>query len=139
MELLDTFVSWVYEDGDVPYAMIATIAIPTASRTYFRSQDRGHGLCYPTCRPGDQVWVLHGSTVPFVLRPIYVDTSVEASILRPSEAYIRDSIGSIVGVEGDLKPRTGHYQLIGDCYYDGFMDGEALDDEKHPAEHILLG
>lgn len=43
MELLDTFVSWVYEDGDVPYAMIATIAIPTASRTYFRSQDQATG------------------------------------------------------------------------------------------------
>jgi hypothetical protein len=138
MVLLDTFVSWIYKNGDMPQAMLPTIAIPTASRTYSRSRSGGHGLCYPTCRPGDQVWVLHGSTVPFVLRPVHVDTEIEANVLRPSESYIRDSIGSIVGVEKDFEPRTGRYQLIGDCYYDGFMDGEALDDEKYPAEHILL-
>jgi hypothetical protein len=138
MVLLDTFVSWIYKNGDMPQAMLPTIAIPTASRTYSRSRSGGHGLCYPTCRPGDQVWVLHGSTVPFVLRPVHVDTQIEANVLRPSEAYIKDSIGPIVGVEKDFEPRTGRYQLIGDCYYDGFMDGEALDDEKFPAQHILL-
>jgi hypothetical protein len=51
---------------------------------------------------------------------------------------LRDSTGSIVGVEKDFEPRTGHYQLIGDCYYDGYMDGEGLDDEKFPAQPILL-
>lgn len=137
MVLLDPFVSWL-DYSDLPQALIPTISLPTASRTYFRTQSGGHGLCYPTCRPGDQVWVLHGSSVPFVLRPVDIDVKIEANILRPSEAYVRDSTGSIVGVEEDFEPRTGHYQLVGDCYYDGFMDGEGLDDEKFAAQHILL-
>ena len=85
-----------------------------------------------------QVWVHHGSTVPFVLRPVDADVEIEANVLRPSQAYIKDSTGSIVGVEKDFEARTGHYQLVGDCYYDGFMDGEGLDDEKFAAQHILL-
>jgi hypothetical protein len=137
MALLDTFVSWL-GCGDMPHALLPTISIPTISRTYFRSQNGGHGLCYPSCRPGDQVWVLHGSPVPFVLRSVDVDTNVEANVLRPSEAYIRDSTGAIIGVERDFEPRTGHYQLTGDCYYDGFMDGEGLEDEKYHAQPILL-
>jgi hypothetical protein len=135
--LLDTFVSWL-GSGDIPHALLPNISIPTISRTYFRSQAGGHGLCYPTCQPGDQVWVLHGSPVPFVLRPVYVDKNFEANVLRPSKAYTRDSAGAIIGVEKDFEPRTGHYQLIGDCYYDGFMDGEGLDDGKFPAQSILL-
>ena len=137
MALLDCFVSWL-DCGDLPHALIPTISIPTASRTYFRTHSGGHGLCYPTCRPGDQVWVHHGSTVPFVLRPVDADVEIEANVLRPSQAYIKDSTGSIVGVEKDFEARTGHYQLVGDCYYDGFMDGEGLDDEKFAAQHILL-
>ncbi|KAM0702385.1 hypothetical protein Q7P35_011295 [Cladosporium inversicolor] len=91
MVLLDSFVSWV-ETGEVPYALLPTISIPTASRTYCRSQDGDHGLCYPTCRPGGQVWVLHGSTVPFVLRPVDVDTNVEAKVVRPSEASLEIAV-----------------------------------------------
>jgi hypothetical protein len=42
--LLDTFVSWVYENGEIPPALLPTISIPTASRMYFRSRSGGHGL-----------------------------------------------------------------------------------------------
>jgi len=141
MAFLDTLISWL-ECREMPYDLsprfIRTITTATTLRTYFRTHDRGHGLCYPTCRPGDQVWVLHGATVPFVLRPIQIDTSIEANVLRPAEAYIRDRDGCTVGVKEEFEPRTGHYQLIGDCYYDGFMDGQALDDQKYPPQSILL-
>lgn len=76
--------------------------------------------------------------MPSVLRPVFVDTSIEANVLRPAEAYIWDSTDSIIGVEESFEPRVDHYQLTGDCYHYGFMDGEALDDEKFPAQHILL-
>lgn len=139
--LLDALVSWL-ECGQVPCELnlrfLRTISTATIWRTYFRTNDRGHGLCYPTCQPGDQVWVLHGATVPFVLRPVYVDTSIEENVLRPIGAYHRDKDGYVTGVKKGFEPRTGHYQLIGDCYYDGFMDGEALDDQKYPPEPILL-
>ena len=116
-----------------------TIPMSASLRTYFRSRDGGHGLCYPTSRPNDQVWVLHGGTVPFVLRPVHVDTSIEANVLRPYNAFLRDKDHRRIGIkEGCFEPRTGHYQLIGDCYYDGFMDGEALNDQKYPPEPILL-
>jgi hypothetical protein len=115
------------------------IPMSASLRTYFRSRDGGHGLCYPTSRPNDQVWVLHGGTVPFVLRPVHVDTSIEANVLRPYNAFLRDKDHRRIGIkEGCFEPRTGHYQLIGDCYYDGFMDGEALNDQKYPPEPILL-
>lgn len=141
-KLLDPFVAFA-QTGVIPNlqemnACARAIAMSTGLRTYFRSCDGGHGLCYPTSRPDDQVWVLHGATVPFVLRPVYVDTSIEANVLRPYDAFIRDKDRRAVGIKEGFEPRTGHYQLIGDCYYDGFMDGEALDDQKYPPQSILL-
>ena len=75
---------------------------------------------------GDQVWVLHESDVPFVLHRAGLSDEEQAE-LKPRDAY---------GVGEDeyfgLKPDFGndrrlcnHYYLIGDCYLDRFMDGEA--------------
>jgi len=139
MKLLGPFVHFL-ETGIMPglYEPTSSTHTTACSKTYFRTRSGGHGLCYPTCRPGDQVWVLHGARVPFVLRSIDVDTKIEENVLRPPEAYIRDNTGSIIGVKEGFEPRTAHYQLIGDCYYDEFMDGEGLDDEKYHAQPILL-
>ena len=65
----------------------------------------GHvGLCFPHARPGDEVWVLAGGKVPFVLRRF--DEAADTS---------------------DASTRT--CGLVGECYLDGFMDGEALQKE----------
>jgi hypothetical protein len=139
MKLLDLLISF-FDIGIAPdlQGPIGSLHRSAAMRTYCRTQDGGHGLCYPSCQAGDQVWVLHGSPVPFILRSVYVDTGIEENVLRPQEAYTRDKNGVIIGVKESFEPRTGHYQLIGDCYYDGFMDGEGLDDDKFPAQSILL-
>ena len=139
VKLLDGLMS-LFEIEGIPVleGPISSLEHSTAMRTYFRTQDGSHGLCYPSCQAGDQVWVLHGSPVPFILRPVYVDTSIEENVLRPPEAYTRDKNGVRIGVKKKFQSRTGHYQLIGDCYYDGFMDGEGLDDDRFPAQSILL-
>jgi hypothetical protein len=140
MKLLQPFVSF-FETGIPPTFQndLGSVQMSTGSRKYFRTRNGDHGLCYPTCEVGDQVWVLHGARLPFILRSVHVDTNLEENVLRPPEAYTRDEAGSIVGVEKEFGPRVdGHYQLVGDCYFDGFMDGEALDDRKYPSCFILL-
>jgi hypothetical protein len=64
-------------------------------RTFFRTAKGAFGLCYPHTKPGDEVWVLAGGRVPFVLR------SVEDA------------------------ERSRRRRLVGECYLHGFMDGEA--------------
>jgi hypothetical protein len=108
-------------------SLVPTLVASTRLRTYFRTQSGGHGLCYPTSEVGDQVWLVHGSTVPFVLRYVRLDANVEENILRPSRAYVMNGeTGLPIAVRRDFVPEVkpaGHYQLIGDCYLDGFMDG----------------
>ena len=52
------------------------------------------GLVYPDAQPGDEIAILFGLEMPFVVRP-------------------------------DTEP--GHYQLIGECYVLGLMNGEAME------------
>jgi len=60
-------------------------------------------LCPKTCQLGDIITVLHGSSVPAVLRP-----------------------------QGDV------YNLVGVCYVDGIMYGEAVDWEEDEADIFVL-
>jgi hypothetical protein len=139
MKLLDPLISCLETtDEATPWEPMLLLNYSASMRTYFRTQDGSHGLCYPTYQAGDQVWVLHGASALFVLRSVYVDMDVEASVLRPPEAYTTDKTGAIIGVEKNFEARVAHYQLIGDCYYDGFMDGDGLDDGKFPSQSILL-
>ena len=83
------------------YAMWAA----TYGRAFFRTEKGHFGLCFPHMRTGDEVWVLAGGQVPFVLR-------------RLNDAYH--------SVE-EYKEAPQMLKLIGECYLHGFMDGEALD------------
>jgi hypothetical protein len=75
-----------------------------SGRTFFITRGGDMGLCFPHARPGDEVWVLAGGKVPFVLRPFS-------------------------GVLGSAEPPARIHQLVGECYLDGYMDGEALQKE----------
>lgn len=55
------------------------------------------GLCYPNTLSGDEVWVMRGIQVPFVIRP-----------LEPADAGSADI-----------------YSFLGDCFLNGVMDGES--------------
>lgn len=76
---------------------------PMMYRTPFLTSYGLAGICWETCKPGDEVWFLEGTKVPYVLRPINSEI--------PSEG------------EGG-EPRR--YQLCGECYVHGAMEGELL-------------
>jgi len=67
-------------------------------RAFFVTKNGRMGLCSLGVMPGDQVWVVFGSLVPFVLRP-------------------RQGNGG----------QSTHYPygFVSDCYLQGIMDGEA--------------
>jgi hypothetical protein len=68
------------------------------------------GLCEPKAEAGDEVWVLHGGRVPFLLRPVFQ----------------QESNG------------PAQYALVGACYITGVMDGEAFVGRSPIAHEILL-
>ncbi|KAI4691312.1 uncharacterized protein J4E84_003603 [Alternaria hordeiaustralica] len=64
------------------------------------------GLVYPDAQPGDEIVILFGLEMPFVVRP-------------------------------DAEP--GHYQLIGECFVLGLMEGEAMEGlEDSQVEDVYL-
>jgi hypothetical protein len=126
---LEPFLSFI-QTGEPTrtFALDRTLLVATDARCYFRTDDGGQGLCHPNTKVGDQVWVLHGSNVPFVLRRTVLSDEEQAE-LRPRDAY---GVGEddVLGLKPDfVDNRTPyeHYYLIGDCYLDDFMDGEAAD------------
>jgi len=82
-------------------------------RAMFLTQQGHIGMCYPDSRIGDEVWVLHGGKVPFVLRQI-----------QEHDRRIA------LGMPG--------YVFVGDCYLDRFMDGEAIQDGRSRRQSLLI-
>ena len=102
------------EEGHEPIlsASVHALWIASHGRCFFRTE-KGHlGLCFPHTKPGDEVWVLAGGNVPFVLR-------------RP------EATGAMVKTHVDV---TQGLKMVGECYLHGFMDGEgfARDRESVP-------
>jgi hypothetical protein len=82
-------------------------------RAMFFTQ-RGHiGMCYPDCRVGDEVWVLYGGRVPFVLRQIQ-EYDPRIAVGMPSHVF------------------------VGDCHLDEFMDGEAIRHGCSTSQSLLI-
>lgn len=77
------------------------------NRGIFTTESGALGTGSRRMQPGDEVHVLIGSSVPFILRP-YQPSEEEAGC--PSSNQIPS------------------YTVIGECYLHGFMDGEALED-----------
>ena len=112
------------------FALDRTLLVATGARCYFRTDDGGQGLCHPNTKVGDQVWVLHGSNVPFSLRRAVLGDEEQAE-LRPRDAYGvgEDDVFGLKPDFADDRILYEHYYLIGDCYLDDFMDGEAAEGE----------
>jgi Heterokaryon incompatibility protein (HET) len=112
MKFFEDWLSWVVNDQrDLDSAVISANWTAIYGRAFFITEQDYMGLCYPTAQVGDEVWILHGGRVPFVLRP-------------------RDS-------ESDMD-RARCRTFIGDCFMDGFMDGEAVNDSLYAEEGIVL-
>lgn len=71
------------------------------------------GLGPPAAQRGDEVWIMPSSPVPIVLRPLKTDAS-------------------------DEREPSGLHQLVGHCYVDGVMDGEATENWEMKLELVLI-
>lgn len=81
-------------------------------QSFFVTDDMHMGLGYEP-RPGDEVWILAGGKVPFILRPA------------------TDGQGQGLGLR---------YTMVGDCFIEGIMDGELAEEASWDAtaERIVI-
>lgn len=85
------------EDGPIE----TTVWIASLERSFIFTE-RGHmGLAPDWCRPGDAIAIMGGGAVPVVLRPV----------------------GEAASEGGDIPV----FEVVGEAYVHGFMDGQALD------------
>ncbi|KAI1866277.1 uncharacterized protein JN550_007665 [Neoarthrinium moseri] len=95
----------------------ASVVRATRNRKFFVTQNGYLGLGPDPILPGDDVYVISGSKVPFVLHRV-----------DNSEADSRENDSSSYPV----------FKLIGDSYVHGIMDGEALESTTATVGSLLL-
>jgi hypothetical protein len=137
---LSEFLAWLREDnGMLSLRVIRPLLVSTAGRCYFKAGKDSHGLCYPRTCVGDEVWVLNGGSVPFILRPTDLDQDIKEA-LRPldEKAFISHGRYEFREDRQSDKVPEGYYQFIGDCYFDGFMNGEVVRDSSFREQTIVL-
>ena len=98
-------------------AALAPFEAACGGRAFFITEDNHMGLAPSVTRPEDKVCVIHGCRVPFIIRLI-------------EERKIKTAEGKRI--------KQKHYVLVGECYIYGFMNGEAVQDNKVEAEDIFL-
>ncbi|PMD57636.1 HET-domain-containing protein [Hyaloscypha bicolor E] len=90
--------------------------LPCFQNCMFTTRDGGVGICPSGSRVGDLVVVLFGGMVPYLLRP-----KVPA------------------GVETDREStRSKEYYFVGECYFEGLMDGEACSSISDSDTEVFL-
>lgn len=86
---------------------------------------------------GDEIWALQGSEWPFVLRPRYREdddettTGIKFSTIRSRWRWPWNS-----GVADRSRPAA--YELLGDAYVHGIMNGEIGAEISHNLEEIII-
>jgi len=137
---LEHFLSWVVDkDRVLNHELGDLISIATHGRCYFKAENNGQGLCYPHARVGDEIWVLDGGKVPFVLRPAHLDQEERyALISKDADGFGFDEIDVSSGSQEFGKPIERYHEFIGDCYFDGYMHGEAVRDSTLHKQSIML-
>jgi hypothetical protein len=140
MKLLAWFVAWLKEEnGTANVAHDCIVSVATHGRCYFKTETNNQGLCYPSTCVGDEVWVLDGGTVPFILRSTYLDQE-ERQALRPcdSQEFKLNRENESRESSPSEKAPEGYYQFIGDCYLNGYMNGEAVQNSTFRECSIVL-
>ncbi|KAI0883586.1 uncharacterized protein GGS22DRAFT_167475 [Annulohypoxylon maeteangense] len=84
-------------------------------RCFFRTSNGAFVFCPWTAREGDVVTMLFEAKVPYLLRPVrgYIDQIVDDTC-------------------------ADAYQLVGECYLDGYMNGEILETQNALSIQVLL-
>ncbi|KAH8621503.1 hypothetical protein IG631_23823 [Alternaria alternata] len=162
---LDSFLPWLQLQNadEMDQSLHQVITTATHGRCYFKADNNGQGLCYPNACVGDEVWVLDGGKVPFILRPTRLeqeerralepldedafrdDGITEFAEFRPQRpmpskrfSRIRELVSTTRKIGESLKTSQGYYHLMGDCYFDGFMHGEAIHNTTFKEKTIVL-
>ena len=95
-----TVFQWHIEQKNITAAVRQT----TVGRAFFISKEGWIGLGPVPVRPGDRIVVFEGAETPFVLR----------------------KVGSNGDDDGEKTEKKEEWQVLGDAYVHGFMDGEGL-------------
>jgi hypothetical protein len=93
-------------EGSLHKRLETAIIVGAYGRKVFVSEAGVTGICPIDTEPGDEIWVLYGGRVPFILRP-----------------------------KGEEEES---YRFVGECYYHGIMDGEAVGDETFEEKTVVL-
>ena len=91
------------------------ISSATAHRRLFQTRDGYIGLGPARMEVGDEIWILKGGSMPFLLRP-----AGEYEFKRVSGG------------------KRHCYRLVGECYVHGLMYGEAVEDRNQRMEPVWL-
>lgn len=86
------------------------------SSPFFITDRLSIGLGPPTTEVGDEIWIVCGRNLPLVLR--------RENILKTSEVDVREI--------------EGRHRLVGPCYVDGIMDGDAAQNLERDAVKVHL-
>jgi hypothetical protein len=92
---------------------LKTMLYSIYDQAMFRTERDTIGICGPEGRPGDELWVLRGGNVPFILRP-YQNITQTTKVVHQ------------------------HYTLIGDAYVHEIMDGHAFPTKLSSNTRIVI-
>lgn len=79
-------------------------------RCFFITYSGRMGMCYPNTLAGDEIWIMRGAQVSFIVRP-----------REPAGAGCAST-----------------YSLLGDCFLNGIMDGELKEKEQLMEQPIVI-
>jgi hypothetical protein len=91
---------------------LKSLVVATFSRAMFRTRQGYVGLCFPDCQRDDEIWMLRGGRVPFLLR-------------HCGQGYQSST------------EDTNEYTFLGEGYMHSFMDGEAMQGSSSHREIVL--
>ena len=92
------------------------------------SEDLEH---FTRVEEGDEVHLVGGLSVPVVLRPV-------ERVKGGGEKYGNDPAGFSADLKTCVHDEGLVYQLVGPCYVDGIMDGEATKEDGFSSRRIYL-
>ncbi|ORY08964.1 heterokaryon incompatibility protein-domain-containing protein [Clohesyomyces aquaticus] len=104
----------------------------TTSRRFFLTRSGYMGVGPKTTQPGDKLYVLENSKVPFLVRPHSVlncNGGLSMMLIEPAG-------GDAGGLSNCCFNAHSCHRLVGDCFAYGLMDGEAF--ERPGAEVVAL-
>ncbi|EUC47155.1 hypothetical protein COCMIDRAFT_90856 [Bipolaris oryzae ATCC 44560] len=107
----------------------------TTSRRFFLTSSGYMGLGPKTTAEGDKIYVFKGSNIPFMVRqglPVSINNDDWATLVSGSED----------GGEEHTRHPAGHvldaFQMVGDCFMYGAMDGEFFEQPHAEICHLYL-